>query len=217
MNEVQPIRDREKIQQMKDILGKTSECATDQKQMDAKRNRMIFVTGINSGLRVSDIRTLNIEDVMNEDYTIKDHISIIETKTKKPKKFPINDSLKNELQEYISSLFHFKYSISLDSKILNNQERIKEILTHALFPSSKGGYLTRIQIYRILNEASKIVGLEEIGTHTMRKTFGYFFYLQKHDIAMLQKLFNHSSPSVTLRYIGIEQDQIDQAYNDFSL
>lgn len=51
----------------------------------------------------------------------------------------------------------------------------------------------------------------------MRKTFGYFHYQQYHDIAMLQAILNHSSPSITLRYIGISQDEIDQSYSNFSL
>lgn len=49
------------------------------------------------------------------------------------------------------------------------------------------------------------------------KLFGYHFYKKTKDVAMLQKLFNHSSPSTTLRYIGIEQDEIDEAYEDFEI
>jgi integrase len=63
----------------------------------------------------------------------------------------------------------------------------------------------------------KNVGLEEIGTHTLRKTFGYHFYLETHDIGLLQELFNHSSPKITLRYIGITQDTVDNAYENFCL
>lgn len=63
----------------------------------------------------------------------------------------------------------------------------------------------------------KRIGLEEIGTHTMRKTFGYWHYQQYKDVAILQEIFNHSSPSVTLRYIGINQDNIDKSYMNFSL
>ena len=51
----------------------------------------------------------------------------------------------------------------------------------------------------------------------MRKTFGYHFYQKTHDVALLQQMFNHSAPSITLRYIGINQDIMDQAMDDFSL
>ena len=70
----------------------------------------------------------------------------------------------------------------------------------------------------MIKNACEEVGLEEkIGTHSMRKTFGYHHYQQFKDIVILQKIFNHSSPQITLRYIGVEQDQIDDSYNNFIL
>jgi integrase len=88
-----------------------------------------------------------------------------------------------------------------------------------LFKSRKGENkaITTVQAYRIINRAAKRIKLEEIGTHTMRKTFGYWHYRQYKDIAILQEIFNHSSPSVTLLYIGINQDNIDNSYMNFSL
>ncbi|HNW16740.1 MAG TPA: tyrosine-type recombinase/integrase, partial [bacterium] len=88
-----------------------------------------------------------------------------------------------------------------------------------LFLSRQGGKrpLTRVSAWRILNSAAREVGLEGIGTHTMRKTFGFHYYRMSKDIAMLQKIFNHSSPAVTLRYIGITQDAIDESLEKFSL
>ncbi len=64
----------------------------------------------------------------------------------------------------------------------------------------------------------KNVGLNiNVGTHTMRKTFGYHHYKQFNDVALLQKILNHSSPSITLRYISIYQEEIDSSYNSFEL
>jgi integrase len=74
-----------------------------------------------------------------------------------------------------------------------------------------------VQAYRILNKAAKNIGIGEIGTHTLRKTFGYLFYQKTKDVALLQELFNHSAPSITLRYIGINQDLMDNAMDDFKL
>ena len=69
-----------------------------------------------------------------------------------------------------------------------------------------------------VQEACAEAGIEaHVGTHTMRKTFGYHHYKKFKDVAMLQKIFNHSNPNITLRYIGIEQDQIDESYNNFIL
>lgn len=186
MNFVQPIRDREKLEEMKEELKKRG-----------TRDYLLFYTGINTGLRVSDIVKLNYNDVRDITGNMKTHITIIETKTKKVKKFPLCNGLLIELERYTRNMNRGEY----------------------LFKSQKGinRPITTTQAYRIIEETAKVIGLEEIGTHSMRKTFGYFHYQQYHDIAILQQIFNHSSPSITLRYIGIDQDEIDKSYHNFSL
>ena len=181
MKTVQPLREKESIERMKAELLKKG-----------YRNYMLFVVGINTGLRISDILQIKVEDVKD-----RTHIVINEKKTEKSKRFKINDQLKEDINQYIESMNPGEY----------------------LFQSQKGGNkpISRVQAYRILNEAAGRVGLEEIGTHTMRKTFGYWYYKQYKDIALLQKLFNHSSPSVTLEYIGISQDFMDSTIDNFYL
>lgn len=181
MKSVQPIRDIEKVQAMKNELLKTG-----------YRNFMLFNIGINTGLRVSDILMLKVSDVKD-----KRHIMIKEKKTAKNKRFLINLNLKIDLDKYIMGMMEDEF----------------------LFKSQKGYNqpITRVQAYRILNEAAKKVGLTEVGTHTMRKTFGYFHYNQFKDIAILQDIFNHSSPSITLRYIGINDDMKDKTIENFYL
>lgn len=179
MNFMQPIRDKEKIAELKTILLHSS-----------YRDYFMFVMGINTGLRISDLLPLRVLDVRGQDY-----IMLKEKKTSKSKRFLINNDLKNEINEYTKTMNDYDY----------------------LFPSQKGGHLERVRAYEILKEAGNAAGIGEIGTHTMRKTFGYHFYKKHKDVAMLQKIFNHSAPSVTLRYIGIDQDQIDEALNNFSL
>lgn len=156
-----------------------------------KRNRLLFALGTNSGLRVSDILNLNIADVKN-----KTHIEIKEQKTGKYKKFPINSKLKALIKDFI-------------------QDRDDK---EPMFLSQKRARLDRSQVYRMLNNACKAVGVDvNIGTHSMRKSFGYHHYKQFKDVAMLQMIFNHSSPNITLRYIGIDQDEIDNSYRQFEL
>lgn len=158
---------------------------------ESERDYFLFVMGINCGLRISDMLKLKVGDVRGKQY-----IKIKEGKTDKFKRFRINAALQKEINNYTEGMADEDY----------------------LFPSRKGDKpITRVQAYRILNKVAKKVGLEEIGTHTLRKTFGYHFYKKTHDVAMLQEIFNHSSPSVTKRYIGISQDEIDQAIDDFSL
>ena len=179
MKYVQPIRDENKIALMKVILKKQS-----------YRNYFLFVMGINTGLRISDLLKLKVSDVKD-----KTHISIQEEKTKKSKRFLINANLRMEITEYTSNM--------------NNEDY--------LFEGRKGKPIGRIMAWKLLSTTATQAGLENIGTHTLRKTFGYHFYQRKKDIAILQKIFNHSSPSETLLYIGITQEEIDNSVMDFSL
>ncbi|MGG0718709.1 site-specific integrase [Robertmurraya massiliosenegalensis] len=180
MKTVQPIRDVEKIAAMKEVLMRQH-----------YRNYFLFVLGINTGLRISDLLALKVSDVRG-----KSHIVITEQKTGKLKRFKIN----HELQEHISQFTRDKDSAAFLFQSRRGTERIH-----------------RVQAWKILNAAAREVGLDEIGTHTLRKTFGYHFYQQYKDVAVLQQIFNHSSPAVTMRYIGITQDIIDEKVDGFTL
>lgn len=186
MNYVEPIRDLEKLEEIKEELKK-----------NGTRDYLMFLTGINSGMRVSDIVKLNVNDVRNSNGTMKEHITIIEKKTKKLKKFPLCNNLLVEMEKYTRNLEQGEY----------------------LFKSRKGKNkpITTTQAYRIIVNAGERVGIKNIGTHTMRKTFGYHHYKKFKDIAILQEILNHSDPSITLRYIGINQDEINRAYKTFCL
>ncbi len=155
------------------------------------RDLLLFTLGINCGLRISDIVALNVEDVRNKTY-----IQINERKTGKFKKFPINAKLKPMLNEFTKG----------------------KALKDPLFKTRFNNRIDRFSAYRIIKSACSDLGLEEkVGTHTMRKTFGYHYYKKYKDVVMLQKIFNHSNPQTTLRYIGIEQEQIDKSYLHFIL
>ena len=156
-----------------------------------QRDLLLFTMGTNCGLRISDILRLNVADVKN-----KTHIRLTEKKTGKFKKFPINTKLKPMLEEFIKGR-------SADEP---------------LFLSHWGHRLDRVTAYYIIRNACEQAKLQEkIGTHSMRKTFGYHHYQQFKDVVILQKIFNHSSLQITLRYIGIEQDEIDYSYSNFIL
>lgn len=187
MEFVQPIRDLKKIETIKKLL----------KQQNL-RDYCLFVLGINSGLRISDLLKLKISDVIEKE-KIKDRIRLREKKTNKFKDFPLSEKAKQSIKEY------------LKTRIYTENE--------PLFISRKNkGFLLRQQAYKIINNVAKAVGIKEkIGTHTLRKTFGYHAYNNGYDIALIQKLFNHSSPAVTLRYIGITQDELDDVYLSLDL
>lgn len=180
MKFVQPIRDKEVLERFKKELMKIS-----------YRDYMMFVIGINTGLRIGDLLSLKVEDVR-----ARTHIIITEQKTGKYKRFLINDMLRMEINKYIDGMRQEEY----------------------LFKSRKGDKpISRVQAYRILNKVASKLGIEEVGSHTLRKTFSYWHYQQYKDIAILQSILNHSSPSVTLRYIGINQDINDETIKEFYL
>lgn len=218
MNVVKPIKSIEQIEAMKNELGKyENKGYANIRIFEAKRNRAIFCVGINSALRVSDIRVLNLIDVFDENLRFND-VGLKEKKTHKNKEFPITDTLKEELKDYIFAYFYVLYKIDINNLSEEEKEIVKQVVQNEpLFPSEKRWYLSRIQIYRILNKSAEKIGLEKIGTHTMRKTFGYWFYKRTKDIALLQKLLNHSSPRETMIYIGLEQEEINNAYKSFGL
>ena len=155
------------------------------------RDLLLFTIGTNCGLRISDSLSLNVGDVRGKNY-----INIIEKKTGKFKRFPINSKLKPLFDKFTAKR--------------NSDE--------PLFLSVFNNRMERTQSYRIIRDACREVGIDyKIGTHTLRKTFGYHHYKKFKDVALLQKIFNHSSPAITLRYIGIDQEEIDESYNNFIL
>jgi len=155
------------------------------------RDYLLFLCGVYLGRRISDLLALKVGDL--RDKTV---LKIVEQKTSKIIPLPINETLQNAVKSYSTNMSDNEY----------------------LFKSREGENkpITRIQAYRILSEAGKKCGISEIGTHTLRKTFGYHYYQKTHDIVMLQKIFGHSSPSITMRYIGIDDDLVIEAMSKFS-
>jgi integrase len=186
MKFVQPIRDPRKIEAIKQYLKARCE-----------RDYILFMIGINTGLRISDILPLRVGQVKGS------HIHIIEKKTGKEKRIKINKILRNDLDAYIAGKHDYEYLFRSRNK--------KHISGRKEEP------ITSSQAYKILNGVARRFGIEEIGTHSLRKTFGYHFYLRTKDIALLMDLFNHTEQKVTLRYIGIIQDTLDDALDGFSL
>ncbi|KAA6455961.1 integrase [Bacillus thuringiensis] len=182
--DVQPIRDKEQIEKMKWALGR--HCS--------ERDYILFLIGINTGLRVSDLLQLKTEQ-------------IIKLKRRKRKEFMVREGkTKKERMVNITSIFN---------KVHSYAEKLE---SEWLFPSRKGDKpISKIQAYRQLQKAGEWAEIESIGTHTMRKTFGYWFYKQTKDIAMLQDILNHSTPQITLKYICINKEEKDNVLDKFEL
>ncbi|WP_078395893.1 tyrosine-type recombinase/integrase [Shouchella patagoniensis] len=178
---VQPLRSLQQIEDMKWSL----------RRYCSERDYMLFLIGINTGLRVGDLLRLKVSDVSK-----KKKVTVREGKTKKPRTIYLTN-----IYEDISS-----YAMTLSS-------------SGWLFPSRKGDQpISRIQAYRQIQKAADMADIPEgIGTHTMRKTFGYWHYKQFKDVAELQMILNHTHPKITLRYIGILEEELEHNLRAFKL
>ena len=159
---------------------------------------LMFRIGVNVGLRVSDILTLKVGDVR-----AKDHVTICEKKTGKAKRFLVPATLQKEIALYIKENNMSDEEYLIQSRKGNNKP------------------ITRIQAYRVLNEVAEQIGIDEVGTHTMRKTFGYHQMALSNNsprkLLLLQKMFGHSSAVQTLSYIGLTEEEITDAYLNLNL
>ncbi|MET3507271.1 tyrosine-type recombinase/integrase [Halalkalibacter oceani] len=153
------------------------------------RNRLMFVMGVSLGLRISDLLEIKIGDVRG-----KTELVVTETKTKKPRR------------------------IKLSKTVIAEVKKLEGADDEYIFRSRQGGNkpISRVQAYRILNEAAERAGIADkigaIGTHSLRKTFGFKLYTQGIDVTRIMAILNHSTPAMTLKYIGITRDEIDAAY-----
>ncbi len=184
---IKNVRDISKIKQF--LLGKES-----------KRDYLLFVLGINGGLRIGDLLSLKVSDVVDEADNIKVAVSIVEQKTKKLREFELNKSAREAVRLYL--------------------DHVEELDADAyLFASRKGsGAITTRSAHKIIKTTLRELGIKgNYGTHSLRKTFGYHRYNNGVKLETLQKVFNHSSSTVTLRYIGITREVICDAYNCVNL
>ncbi|WP_066679345.1 tyrosine-type recombinase/integrase [Clostridium septicum] len=179
MNFVEPIRESQKVRDIQEYLRRTNE-----------RNYILFITGVYTGLRISDILRLKVKDVKDKKF-----IYLREKKTGKQNIIELNRLLQKEYKWFVEDKMDDEY-------LIKSREGVNKALT-------------RERAYEIIKNVGKDFKVENLGTHTLRKTFGYHYYKKNKDVATLMKMFNHSDPSITLRYIGIIQDEMNKARRDF--
>jgi len=188
MNTVGPIRDKKQIEILKIYLK--SKCL---------RDYLLFVMGINSNLRISDLLSLKVDDVWTGK-KCKEYISLKEKKTSKFKKVMINESIVKAIKEYVK-----------ETKPQQND---------FIFISRNGGNraISRQQACNVLKNAGDYCGLEEsISPHTLRKTWGFWAWKSGVSLILIMEALNHSSLSITKRYLGIIQEDLDNVYINLNL
>lgn len=151
-----------------------------------ERDYILFMVGIHTGLLLTDLLGLKVEHIMEKEIRIKDR------HTGHLIRMPLHHDLKSALLEYTKDKGDHEY----------------------LFKSREGinTPIDRNRAYKIIKALEAPFGLESTGASTLRKTFGYHYYKATGDADTLKRMFNHAHPSSTLRYIGIIDRDVSQAY-----
>jgi len=153
------------------------------------RDLLLFTLGINNGLRTGDLLALKVGQLRG--FKVSETLLVREGKTGKTNVFMLNKSGLKALAIYLKA-----YGPSSDEA--------------PLFASRKGGALTVGSVNALIKAWCRAAGLKgNYGSHSLRKTFGYH-QRTRHGVGweLLAKRFNHSSPAVTMRYLGISDDEV---------
>ncbi|EOJ41643.1 tyrosine-type recombinase/integrase [Enterococcus faecalis] len=183
---VQPIKDSNVLKQVQDTLLDSFKAG--------RRNYTIFQLGKATLLRVSDVLSLEYSDVFTADGVLEERAYIRDQKTGKPNTLylkPIEKDL-------------YLYKEWLDDNGIKSQW---------LFPSFSdwNSPVTRKQYYKIMQKTGDLLGINYLGTHTMRKTGAYRVYEQtNYNIGFVMKLLNHSDQKSTLSYLGLDEVQKEE-------
>ncbi len=187
--ETLPVKSKKMLDTIMIYLWRNKEHATSNiKEYQAYRNYMLFLIGFNTAFRAEDLLQLRVKDV------IKGFVSIKENKTKKVQNFRMNKKLHEEIKNYIET-----YDLKEHDYLFMGQKKkdtYKGITKNVIYP------ITRQQGRNICKKVSDAVGIDfKFGLHSLRKTFGYMYIKNGGNVITLMKMYNHSSPDITLLYV----------------
>ena len=189
---VLPIKDSNVLHEVEDTLLNNFKYG--------RRNYTIFQVGKATLLRVSDVLALRRAEIFKNDGAINKNAYIRDKKTNKPNILYLKP-VKQDLIDYFQWLTK------------NN------IQSEWLFPSIKNPnrHITEKQFYKIMAKTGDLLGINYLGTHTMRKTGAYRVYTQtNYNIGLVMSLLNHSSEAMTLKYLGLDQVSREQMLDKVS-
>ena len=162
----------------------------------SKQMSDVWNIGLNLALRISDLLSIKFDDINNE------RLVVHESKTGKLANIKLNqkaiDTIKAIQAEHPAHIFLFQSYRNQQAKNAEPKPLSRRAVTKA---------------FSMIGEEVKIA----LGTHSMRKTRGYHLYQNTKDIARVMKMLRHGSEAVTLRYIGITQDDVDKDFVELEL
>lgn len=178
------------------------------------RDNMLFICGINFGLRVSDLLSLRFCSIINDDLSFKDEFPLLEKKTKNTRKvrknrwLSVNDAVVEAVTLYLTHVPSRLDDYMFRSESPNGKDRNRP--------------LSRAAVDLILKGIKADLGLDaHMSSHSLRKTFGYHqMAMDNNDprkLLILQKMFGHSSATQTMEYIGITDEEITDSYRRLNL
>ena len=200
----EPIKDIDEINRISEYLV----------SQERYRDNMLFIVGINFGLRVSDLIQLTFGHLIDSDFTFKTSFPILEKKTKKTRKvqknryITINDAVMDAVTLYLE--YH---PSKLDDYLFRSESNNGRSVNKPI---------SRATVDVILKGIASDLGIKsKVATHTLRKTFGYHQMMMsgnsQRKLLILQKMFGHSSATQTLDYIGITMEEIAESYMNLTL
>lgn len=153
---------------------------------------ILFEVAIYTGFRISDILTLRIRDVQGWDIKLK------ESKTTKAREVRMTPDLKKLIRNF-------------------TKDKPKNFY---LFKSRQGknNPITRQRFDQILKQTAEDLDLEDrLAAHSLRKTFGHFYYKKYGGVNDLMQIFNHATEQTTLIYIGDKQNTFNKNMTKFKI
>jgi integrase len=173
-----------------DPIRKTKDIKSISKHIqDNPRDHLLFIMGVNNGLRTCDLIKLKVSQVRN--LKVGDTLSIKESKTGKDNILVINKTVFKALKHYLE-------------KVQPNDEDY-------LFPSRKGNsHIGTQRVSKLVKKWTNEINLKgNFGCHSLRKTWG-FVQRTKFGVGfeIICKRYNHSNPSITMRYLGIQDKEV---------
>lgn len=179
------------------------------------RDNMLFIVGINFGLRVSDLRVLRFSHLINENLVFKDTFAVLEKKTKNTRKHQKNRyiTINTAVVEAVTLYLENTPDVKLSDYMFRSESN------HG---SGENTPIHRASIDRILKGIAKDLSLgNKMATHSLRKTWAYHQMVMSNNdprkLLLLQKAFGHATSAQTLDYIGITGEEIEEAYRNLNL
>lgn len=171
--------------------------APSEDKFTVQRDRAILELFYSSGIRVSELCGLNLEDL-----DLKEGLIKVRGKGKKERIVPVGQKAKEALKKYLAirQILRIKKKLSLDET--------------PLFINNRGQRISDRQVRRIVEKYARFIGvLEKIGPHTLRHTFASHLLMEGADLRVIQELLGHASLSTTQIYTHVDLKHLIEVYD----